>query len=89
MKAKNWIEGHPLFLFTLFIQVFALIGIICGFAALFMNTFASEDKWIWVFCFDLPLLAFILWVWFKAIIPWTFKIVDDEDKKYKENGERI
>ena len=85
MKIKNWIEGHPLFLFTLFVQVFALGGLICGFTALGMSTFKCEHPWFWLICLDLPLLAFVLWVWIKAIGPWTFEIIDMEHKEYLKN----
>lgn len=89
MNIKTWINGHPMFLITLFTQVMGIIGLVCGFAALFMNTLSGEHKWAWVLCFDLPLLLFVFWAWFKAIIPLTLKIIDDEEKRYKENGENI
>ena len=64
------------------VQGIALFGLICGFLALFMNIWEGENCILWLLFFGLPLLIFVLWVWFKAIIPWTFAIIDNEYEKY-------
>ena len=72
------------------VQGIALFGLICGFLALFMNICEDENCIWWLLFFGLPLLVFVLWVWFKAIIPWTFAIIDNKYEKYlkdeKETG---
>ena len=83
----KWIKGHTGFLITLITQSLAIIGLICGFAALFMSTFSDENAIWWILFFDLPLLIFVIWVWAKAIIPWTFKIIDFEHNKYIKDNE--
>ena len=87
-KVTKWIKGHTTFLITLITQSLAIVGLVCGFAALFMTTFSDENA-IWLFLFiDLPLLVFIMWVWVKAIIPWTFKAIDFEHNKYIKDNEK-
>ena len=64
------------------VQGIALFCLICGFLALFMNILQGEICiWLLLF-FGLPLLIFVLWVWVKAIIPWTFAIIDNKYEKY-------
>jgi len=87
-KVINWVNGHTGFLITLIIQGIAIIGLICGFAALFMLTFSDENAIWWILFLDLPLLIFVIWVWVKAIIPWTFKIIDFEHNKYIKDNEK-
>lgn len=72
------------------VQGIALFGLICGFLALFMNIWEGENCILWLLFFGLPLLIFVLWVLVKAIIPWTFVIIDNKYEKYlkdeKETG---
>ena len=72
------------------VQGITLFGLICGFLTLFMNIWEGENCIWWLLFFGLPLLVFVLWVWFKAIIPWTFAIIDNKYEKYlkdeKETG---
>ena len=72
------------------VQGIALFGLICGFLALFMNILQGENCILWLLFFGLPLLVFVLWVWVKEIIPWTFAIIDNKYEKYlkdeKETG---
>ncbi len=60
------------------------------FLALFMNILHGENCIWWLLFFGLPLLIFVLWVWVKAIILWTFAIIDNKYEKYlkdeKETG---
>jgi hypothetical protein len=79
---KDFIKGHINFILLAIVQGIALFGLICGFAALFMSIWECENRILWMLFFGLPLLIFILWVWFKAIIPWTFVIIDSEHGKY-------
>lgn len=84
MKIYNFIKNHPNLIFLAIVQGVALFGLICGFAALFMSIMAGENAIAWLLCLGLPLLAFVLWVWCKAIIPWSLKIIDYEEKQNKE-----
>ena len=72
------------------VQGITLFCLICGFLALFMNILQGENCILWLLFFGLPLLIFVLWVWVKAIIPWTFAIIDNKYEKYlkdeKETG---
>lgn len=79
---KDFIKGHLNFIFLAIIQGVALFGLLCGFVALFMNIMSGENAIAWLLCLGLPLLAFVLWVWIKAIIPWSFAIIDSEHTKY-------
>ena len=81
MRISNFIRNHPKLIFLAIVQGVALFGLICGFAALFMSIMAGEHAIMWLLCFGLPLLAFVLWVWCKAIIPWSLKIIDYEEKQ--------
>ena len=83
----NWVNGHTAFLITLITQGVAIVALVCGFAALFMSTLSNENAIWWVLFLDLPLLAFVIWVWAKAIIPWTFKMIDFEHNKYIKDNE--
>ena len=88
MDIKKWIEGHPMFLISVATQSLAIVGLVCGFAALFMSTF-KDDNWLWwLLFFDLPLVVFVGWVWIKAIIPWTNKAIDWEHERYEKNHEK-
>lgn len=86
-KVIKWIKGHTAFLITLITQSAAIIGLVCGFAALFMTTILDENAIWWILILDLPLLIFVIWVWAKAIIPLTFKIIDSEHNKYIKDNE--
>jgi hypothetical protein len=79
---KDFIKGHPNFILLAVVQGVAIFGLLCGFTALFMNIMAGENAIVWLLCLGLPLLAFVLWVWIKAIIPWSFAIIDGEHTKY-------
>ncbi len=79
---KDFIKGHPNFILLAAVQVIAIVGLLCGFAGLFMNIMVGENAIAWLLFFGLPLLVFVLWVWIKAIIPWTFDIIDSEHAKY-------
>lgn len=79
---KDFIKGHPNFILLAIIQGVAIFGLLCGFAALFMNIMTGENAIVWLLCLGLPLLAFVLWVWIKAIIPWSFAIIDSEHEIY-------
>ena len=87
-KVINWVKGHTAFLITLITQGVAIVGLVCCFTALFISTFSDENAIWWILFFDLPLLVFIIWVWAKAIIPWTFKIIDLEHNKYIKDNEK-
>ena len=84
----KWIKGHFGFLFTIITHGTAIFGLICGFAALFISTLSNENAIWWILFFDLPLLLFVIWVWAKAIIPWTFKTIDLEHNKYIKDNEK-
>jgi len=84
----KWIKGHTGFLITIITQSIAIIGLVCGFAALFILTFSGENAIWWILFLDLPLLVFVIWVWVKAIIPWTFKAIDLEHNKYIKDNEK-
>lgn len=86
MDIKKFVNGHLNFIFLAIVQGIALFGLICGFLALFMNIWQGENRIWWLLFFGLPLLVFVLWVWFKAIIPWTFAIIDNEHEKYLKDG---
>ena len=79
---KDFIKGHSNFILLAIIQGVAIFGLLCGFAALFMNIMTNENAIAWLLCLGLPLLVFVLWVWIKAIIPWSFAIIDGEHTKY-------
>ena len=55
-----------------------------------MNIWEGENCILGLLFFGLPLLVFVLWAWFKEIIPWTFAIIDNKYEKYlkdeKETG---
>lgn len=84
MKALEFIKKHQKLIFLAVIEGVALFGIICGFIGLTISTFTSEDSIWWLLFFDLPLVLFVLWVWCKAIIPWSLKIIDMEAKRKEE-----
>ena len=90
MGIKKFIKGHLNFILLVAVQGFALFGLICAFISLFMSVLNSENTILWLLFFVIPLFAFVLWVWIKAIIPWTFVIIDNEHAKYlkyeKETG---
>lgn len=89
MAIKKFLKGHLNFILLVLTKGIAIVGLLCGFAALFMSIWKCEDRILWVLFLGLPLLLFILWVWVKAIIPLTFRIIDHEHMKYlkdeKEN----
>lgn len=85
MLVRKFIKGHINFIILAMVQGLALFGLICGFLALFMNILQGENCILWLLFFGLPLLIFVLWVWVKAIIPWTFMIIDSEHEKYLED----
>ena len=78
MRIYNFIRNHPNLIFLAIIQGIALFGIGCAIIAHYMG---SPFSWMWFLCLDCPLYAFIIWVWCKAIIPWSLKIIDYEAKK--------
>lgn len=85
MDIKKWIKGHPMWITCVLTQSLAIVGLVCGFAALFMSTF-KDDNWLMrLLFFDLPLVVFVGWVWIKAIIPWTGKAIDWEHERYEKN----
>lgn len=84
MKALEFIKKHQKLIFLAVVEGIALFGIICGFIGLTISTFASEDSIWWFLFFDLPLVLFVLWVWCKAIIPWSMKIIDMESKQKED-----
>ena len=77
-----------MFLISVATQSLAIVGLICGFAALFMSTWNDENRIWWIIFFDLPLTAFVGWVWIKAIIPWTVKAIDWEHERYEKNDKK-
>ena len=85
MGIKKFIKGHLNFILLALVQGTALFGLICGFAALFINIWQGENCIWWLLFFGLPLFVFVLWVWIKAIIPWTFEIIDNEHANYVKN----
>lgn len=72
---------HPKLIFLGVVQGVALIGIICAIVAHYMS---HPFSWTWFLCLDCPLYAFVIWVWCKAIIPWSLKIIDKEAKEAKQ-----
>ena len=84
MDIKKFIKGHLNFILLAIVQGIAIVGLVCGFIPLFVSIWNGENCILWLLFFGLPLLVFVLWVWIKAIIPWTFSIIDDEHKKYLE-----
>lgn len=79
---KDFIKGHLNFILLAIVQAIAIVGLLCGFAGLILHIIANENAILWMLLFAIPLLVFVLWVWIKAIIPWTFAIIDDEHEKY-------
>lgn len=78
MKAFDFIKNHPTMIALGLLEGVALFGIACAIIAHYL---ASPFSWVWFLCLDCPLYAFVIWVWCKAIIPWTFNIIDIEDKQ--------
>ena len=83
MRIFNFIRNHLDLIFLAIVQAVALFGLFCGFAVLFMSILVGENAIIWMLLFAIPLLIFVLWVWIKAIIPWSLKIIDYEKTKTK------
>jgi hypothetical protein len=79
---KGFIENHPKLLFLGIIQGLALAGIFFAIAAHYL---AQPFSLTWFLCLDCPLYAFVIWVWCKAIIPWSLKIIDTEGKDSTKN----
>ena len=78
MKIIEFINKHFALIFLAIIEGVALFAIICAIVAHHMST---PFSWGWFLCFECPLYAFIIWVWCKAIIPWSLNIIDMEERR--------
>ena len=85
MLVRKFIKGHINFIILAMVQGLAIVGLICAFTPLFVSIWNGENRILWMLFFAMPLVVFVLWVWVKAIIPWTFMIIDSEHEKYLEN----
>ena len=83
MQLFKFIKNNTTAIFLCIVQGFAIFGLLCGFTALFLSVFSNESTLWWFIFFVIPLVVFVVWVWWKAIIPWTLKIID-MDSKQKE-----
>lgn len=77
MKLFKFIKEHPYVIVLGALQGVAIFGILCAIIAYYM---ASPFSWTWFLFLDCPLYVFVIWVWCKAIIPWSFSIIDNEAK---------